>query len=285
MDVEHLLSYGFPEVTQTYDDAFTILYGISVGLGADPIDARQLPYVYEENLRAFPTMAVVLATPGFWAQDPQFGIDWKRVLHGEQGLTIHKPLPATGTVVGRLRVKAIDDKGAGKGAVIHTERTLEDATTGERLATLEQATFARGDGGFGGDNPRRGVSWGRPSAAPEAVCELSTRPDAALLYRLTGDRNPLHADPAVARVGGFDRPILHGLCTYGVIAHALVSTLADYDAERLCEISGRFSSPVMPGEVISTSIWPGDGEGEFLFEAHGGDGRVVFTHGRARLDR
>lgn len=284
MEVEHLLSYEFPEVTQTYEDAFTMLYGISVGLGADPMDERQLPYVYEESLRAFPTMAVVLATPGFWARDPQFGIDWKRVLHGEQGLTIHRPLPAKGTVVGRLRVTRIDDKGGEKGAVVHSERTLEDAVTGEKLATLEQTTFARGDGGFGGDNVRGGGSWERPSAGPDAVCELPTRRDAALLYRLTGDRNPLHADPAVARVGGFDRPILHGLCTYGTIAHALVSTLADYDADRLRLISGRFSSPVIPGEVIATAVWQGDHDGELLFEAKAGDGRVVFTHGRARLD-
>jgi acyl dehydratase len=285
MDVKHLLSHRFPAVTQSYDDAFTILYGISVGLGADPMDERQLPYVYEEGLRAFPTMAVVLATPGFWAQDPQFGIDWKRVLHGEQGLTIHKPLPPTGTVVGRLRVTAIDDKGAEKGAVIRSERTLEDAAGGDRLATLEQTTFARGDGGFGGVNVRRDNGWERPAREPDAVCDLPTRPDGALLYRLTGDRNPLHADPAVARVGGFDRPILHGLCTYGLIAHALVSTEAGYDADRLRGISGRFSSPVVPGEVISTSIWRGDGDGELLFEAKGGDGRVVFTHGKARLDR
>jgi acyl dehydratase len=284
MDVELLLSHRFPDVTQTYGDSFTILYGLSVGLGADPIDERQLPYVYEEGLRAFPTMAVVLATPGFWAQDPRFGIDWKRVLHGEQSLTVHKPLPAVGTVTGKLRVTAIDDKGAAKGAVIHSERTLEDASTGDRLATLEQTTFARGDGGFGGENVRRGSGWERPSGEPLAVRELPTRADAALLYRLTGDRNPLHADPAVARVGGFDRPILHGLCSYGVIAHALVSTRADYDAGRLRGISGRFSSPVVPGESISTSIWEGEGEGELLFEAKGGDGRVVFTHGRARLD-
>ena len=282
MDHEHLLSHRFPDVTQSYDDAFTMLYGLSIGLGVDPMDERELPYVYEESLKAFPTMAVVLATPGFWASDPQFGIDWKRVLHGEQGLVVHKPLPPVGEVVGRLRIVAIDDKGADKGAVIHSERTLHDAADDELLATLEQTTFARGDGGFGGENARRSPGWERPATPPDLVCERATEPDAALLYRLTGDRNPLHSDPAVARAGGFERPILHGLCTYGVIAQSLVAGLADYDADRLLGVSGRFFSPVMPGESISTSVWRGEGD-EVLFEATGGDDRIVFTHGRARI--
>jgi acyl dehydratase len=282
MEAEQLLSHAFEDVKQTYDDASAILYALSIGIGADPIDERQLTYVYEDGLRAFPTMAVVLATPGFWASDPRFGIDWKQVLHGEQGLTMHRPLPAAGEVVGRLRVTAIDDKGADKGAVIHSERTLSDAASGDLLATLEQTTFARGDGGFGGENVKRGSDWARPAREPDEVCTMPTRPDGALLYRLTGDRNPLHADPAVALAGGFDRPILHGLCTYGVIAHALVATAGEYDATRLRGLSGRFSSPVMPGEAIATSIWQED-EG-LIFEATAEEGRIVFTRGRARLD-
>jgi acyl dehydratase len=282
VDPQQLLSHAFPDVSQRYEDAFTMLYSLSIGLGEDPMDERRLPYVYEDDLRAFPTMAVVLATPGFWASDPEFGIDWKRVLHGEQSLVMHRPLPATGEVVGKLRITAIDDKGAYKGAIIHSERSLFNADGGELLATLEQTTFARGDGGFGGENVKRGGDWERPTAKPDAVCELPTQLDSALLYRLTGDRNPLHSDPAVARTGGFDRPILHGLCTYGVIAHALVATLGDYDATRLRRLSGRFSSPVMPGEAITTSIW-GRGD-EVLFEAAADGGRVVFTHGRAQIN-
>jgi acyl dehydratase len=228
-------------------------------------------------------MAVVLATPGFWSMKPEFKIDWKQVLHGEQELVLHHPLPTAGTVVGRLQITAVDDKGADKGALIHSERTLTDARSGILLATLRQTTFARGDGGFGGDNPRRSQVWLRPDREPDQVCELATTPNNALVYRLTGDDNPLHADPAVARLAGFDQPILHGLCTYGLIAHALVRTLAGYDASRLHQLSGRFSSPVMPGEVIRTAMWV-DG-GRVLFEARATDDRVVFTHGVAALAR
>ena len=215
MDAELLLSHRFPDVTQAYDEQFTILYALSIGLGGDPLDQRQLPYVYEHALQAFPTMAVVLATPGFWPMQAEFKIDWKRVLHGEQELVVHRPLPPAGSVVGRLQITGIDDKGAAKGALIHTERTLSDAS-GKLLATLRQTNFARGDGGFGGGNRRRTHNWVRPSRAADHVCELPTATNSALLYRLTGDRNPLHADPAVARAAGFDRPILHGLCTFGV---------------------------------------------------------------------
>lgn len=281
MDVERLLSHAFPQVTQTYSDNFTMLYALSIGLGADPVDERQLPYVHDKGLRAFPTMAVVLATPGFWSMQPEFEIDWKHVLHGEQELVVHRSLPPAGMVTGQLRITAIDDKGADKGALIHSERELVDASSGDPLATLRQTTFARSDGGFGGDNPRRESSWVRPDRAPEHSCALPTAPNSALLYRLTGDRNPLHADPAVARAARFDRPILHGLCTYGVVAHAIVRSLAGYDAARLRRLGGRFSSPVMPGETIQTSIWE-ESDG-LLFEATATNGRVVLTHGRAEV--
>jgi acyl dehydratase len=281
MNVDRLLSHSFPRVTQSYDDNFTMLYGLSVGLAADPLDPRQLPYVYEQELRTFPTMSVVLATPGFWSMRPEFEISWRQVLHGEQELIVHRPLPVAGTVAAQLRITAIDDKGAAKGALIHSERTLVEAGSGQPLATLRQTTFARADGGFGGENPPRVTGWTRPTRDPDHACSLPTARNGALLYRLTGDRNPLHADPAVARVAGFDEPILHGLCTYGVIAHALVRTLANYDAERLRRLAGRFSSPVVPGEVITTSIW--EEPNGMLFEATATDGRVVFTHGRAEV--
>jgi acyl dehydratase len=283
MNVNEVLSYSFPRVTRSYDDTFTMLYALSIGFGTDPTDECELPYVYEEGsgLRSFPTIAVVLGSPGFWARDPRFGIDWKRVLHGEQALEVHRQLPPSGTVNSDFQVVAIDDKGGDKGAVIHTERTLSDGESGERLATLRQTTFARGDGGFGGDNPKRGQQWTKPTRDPEHVCALPTAANSALIYRLTGDRNPLHAEPAVARAAGFERPILHGLCTYGVVARAVTAAVANHDASRLESISGRFSSPVIPGELIATRIWR-DGS-EISFEATADDGRVVFTHGRARV--
>lgn len=283
MDIDRVLAHEFPDVTQSYDDKFTMLYALTIGLGADPCDERQLPYVYEDQLQAFPTMAVVLATPGFWAMQPEFKIDWKQVLHGEQELIVHRPLPPAGSVIGQFAVTAIHDKGAAVGALVHSERKLIDAASGDLVATLKVTTMCRGDGGFSGSNRRSQSKWERPSRSADYECDLPTLPSSALLYRLTGDRNPLHADPAVARAAGFDQPILHGLCTYGVIAHALVRTLADYDASRLRGLAGRFSSPVMPGEVIHTSIWA-EGDG-IAFEATATGGRVVFTHGFAEIAR
>jgi acyl dehydratase len=258
-----------------------MLYALSIGLGADPMDERQLPYVYEDGLRAFPTMPVVLAWPGFWAQDPAFGIDWRLVLQGEQALEVCRPLPATGTVVSKFRITRVDDKGARVGALVYSERSLTDAGSGDLLAVLTQTTMCRGDGGFGGDPGQKRTPWQRPDRAADHECEIATPLNAGLIYRLNGDRNPLHADPAVARAGGFERPILHGLCTYGMAGHALVRSLADYDATRLRALGGRFSSPVVPGEVIRTSIWTtGDG---VLFEATATGGRVVFSQGRAEI--
>src|ERR1700742_3708310 len=221
MNTHRLLTHRFPEVSHAYDESFSILYALSIGLGRAPMDERRLRYVCEDRLEAFPTMAAVLATPGFWAQDPQFEIDWKRGLHGEQELEIHTDLPAAGELIGSLRIVAIDDKGADTGALIHSERTLRDAATGTLVATLRQSTFARGDGGFGGERGGNTHAWTRPSAAPDVVWDVQTQPDSALLYRLTGDRNPVHSNPGVAREAGFDAPILHGLCTFGMIAQSL----------------------------------------------------------------
>ena len=284
MDAAALLSHEFPEIGHRYETAFTMLYGLSIGLGGDPLDERQLRYVLEDGAggpRAFPTLAVVLATPALWFREPRFQMDWRRVLQGEQHLAVHEPIPPEGRVTARFRVVEIDDKGPEKGAIIHTERSLRSADTGALLATLRQSTFARGDGGFGGDNTSRPTTWARPGRPPDHICELPTPLNAALIYRLTGDRNPLHADPAVARDAGFERPILHGLCTYGVIAHALVRTVAGYDAVRLRQLGGRFAAPVTPGETISTRVWV-ESE-EIIFDAQVGE-RTVFTHGRAHFD-
>ncbi len=202
-------------------------------------------------------MAVVLAHPGFWLQRQDTGVDWRKVLHGEQWLTLHKVLPSSGTVIGRSRVLEIVDKGQGKGAFVYSKRELIDCETGDLLATAVQTAVCRGDGGFGGpgswsDAPKlRPV----PESQPEIIVNLETRPESALLYRLCGDFNPLHADPAVARAVGFDRPILHGLATYGMAGHALLKALCAYDAGRLRRFDCRFVAPVYPGETIVTEIW------------------------------
>ena len=253
----------FADIVQTYAAKDSILYALGVGLGHDPMDERQLQYVYEKNLRALPTMAAVLGYPGFWVKEPDSGVDWVQVLHGEQAITIHQPLPAAGTVVGKFRVKGIVDKGKGRGALLLQERGVFDRKSGALLATVESLTFARGDGGFSesGDNGPKGGDPAppppphTPDTAPEQTCDLPTLPQAALIYRLSGDYNPLHAEPAVAAAAKFPRPILHGLATYGAAGHAILRTFCDYDAAKLKSLSVRFSAPVYPGETIRTEMW------------------------------
>jgi len=256
LDPDRLLAWPFEEVEQTYTVKDAIIYALGVGFGFNPLDEKQLPYVFEEaDFTAVPTMAVVLAGPGFWVRNPASGVDWRKVLHGEQGIRLHKPLPGAATVTARTRVTNILDKGADKGALIYSERDLVDKETGETLATLSSTTFARGNGGFGGQAGPQPRPHAVPGRDPDAVCDLPTRPQAALLYRLSGDPNPLHADPKVAASAGFKAPILHGLCTLGVAGHAVLRTFCDYDATRFRSLRLRFSSPVYPGETIRTEMW------------------------------
>ncbi len=264
IDYQRLKDWPFEDVVQAYTARDTILYALGVGLGEDPTDPQQLKFLYEDGLHALPTLAVVLSRPGFWVRDPRSGVDWKQVLHGEQGLVLHRPLPPEGEVSARTRIDEIVDKGPGKGALIYSSRTLVDRRDGQKLCTLTSTTFCRGDGGFGGPSGPTPAPRPIPGTAPELTCDLPTSPRAALIYRLSGDLNPLHIDPEVARVAGFPRPILHGLGTYGAAGHALLKVLCDYDASRLIRMDVRFSSPVFPGETIRTEIWrTGPGQAAF----------------------
>ncbi len=255
----------FKDVEQTYTWKDSALYALGIGFGHDPLDVKQLRFVYEGNQDqlAVPTMPVVLATPGFWVKEPDSGVDWVKVLHGEQSLVLHKPLPVQGTVIGRLRITGIVDKGAGKGAILVQERTLYDKATGDLLATAEGLTFCRGDGGFS-DTPGNGPKGGDPApaakppvpdSAPDIVRDMPTMPQAALIYRLNADLNPLHADPAVATAAGFKAPILHGLASYGAAGHAVLAACCDYDPSRLKSFGLRFTSPVYPGETLRVEMW------------------------------
>ena len=290
IDYFALKARKFPEVEQSYAAKDTMLYALGLGYGYDPMDERQLQFVYEKNLKALPTMAVVLAYPGFWMKNPDSGIDWVRLVHGEQSLTVHKPLPVAGTVIGSTNIKAVVDKGQGKGALVFQERTLHDKATGDLLATLDHLTFCRADGGFSdkaGNGPNGGDAPLAPKApvpesAPHAVCDLPTLPQAALIYRLCADDNPLHAEPAVAKAAGFPQPILHGLATYGVAGHAILKTYCDYDPERLKSLSLRFSAPVFPGETIRTEMWREAGRVQFRARTIQRD-VVVLSHGSAQI--
>lgn len=262
----------------SYGDRETMLYALGVGMGADPLNMKELPFVYENGLKALPTQATVAA----WGAGNAgaIGMNYLMVVHGEQRLTMHKPMPTEADILADWRVMEIVDKGPGKGAIIWNETVLKDKASGAKICTLVGATFARGDGGCGGPSSGGPAPHDVPTRAPDAEITLQTRPDQALIYRLSGDRNPLHSDPGVAKAAGFDRPILHGLCTYGVCGRAVLQTFADYDPARIKALDVRFSSPVFPGEAIAVRMWK-DGE-TISFEAAVPERSVtVIKNGRA----
>ena len=279
---DKLIALDVPIKEQTYGAKDCILYALGIGLGHDPMNEDELPFVYEKNLKVLPTMGTVLGHAGFWAQRSDTGIDWLKVVNGEQGITLHRPLTGAGTVVGRLRIVEVIDKGAGKGALVLTERKVTDKATGEPVATVTQTTFCRADGGFGG--PQRLAPAPHPilARAPDIVCDLATRPEAALIYRLSGDDNPLHAEPAVARQAGYERPIMHGLGNFGVAGHALLKTMCGYDPARLVAFACRFSAPVFPGETLRTEMWRDGGIVSFRSRVVGRD-VIAVNNGRAEV--
>lgn len=264
---KEVLDWKFAQVEQRYSARDAILYALGLGYGHDPLDEAGLRYLFEEHpqgLAVVPSLAVVLGGPGAWMRDPRTGIDWVRSLHGEQGLVMHAPLPAEATVIGRNRVTGIIDKGPGKGALLKMERDIVDATTGRLLAVRTSTSFLRGDGGCGAPGAGAARPEPLPARAADARIAIGTRPEQALLYRLSGDYNPVHASPAVARKAGFERPILHGLCTFGIACRALVQEACGGEAHRLVSMNGRFSASVYPGETQTVELW-NEGGGRIRF--------------------
>jgi acyl dehydratase len=250
LDIERIKNLALAPIEQHYDVRDTILYALGLGYGANPLDEAELAYVFEQDLKTVPSMCSVLSHPGFWLKDPLYKVNWIKVLHAEQAFTIHRPIPSSGTVRGQYRVAGCEDRGADKGAMLHMEKTLLDAASGEKLATVRSTVFLRGDGGQGSFGAPIQPATPLPERKPDRVVEIPTHPSSALLYRLSGDWNPLHADPKVARQAGFDRPILHGLCTFGVACRAILQTYCRDEPARLRSLFARFSAPVYPGETI-----------------------------------
>jgi acyl dehydratase len=288
LDYQAVKAWAFPVVERTYTVDDTMFYALAVGMGADPVDERQLRFVNDTagTPLAMPTMAVVLGWPGSWMSDTATGIDFSKIVHGEETVEWHRPIPASGTIVSRHRVTHVVDKGAGRGATVTYVKELTDKATGERLATVTHTTFGRGDGGFSANGGKSDAPPAplpkAPERPPDQVIEMPTLPQQALLYRLCADRNPLHSEPAVARKAGFPQPILHGLGTYGVACHAMLAALCDYDPARLARLSVRFSSPVYPGETIRFEIY--DEGSEFAFRARiPARDKVVLDYGRVAL--
>jgi acyl dehydratase len=261
---------------RSWSSTDALLYAIGVGAGlGDPL--QELQFTTENTAGAqqqvLPTFGVLLAQVRAGGNLGDF--DRAMLVHAEQSIELHKPLPVAGTLRTSATVTGIYDKGSG--ALIQTENHAVDAATGEPMVTTRSGAFIRGEGGFGGD---RGTSapWQLPDRAPDFKVTQQTRPEQALLYRLSGDHNPLHTDPAFAARGGFSRPILHGLCTYGITGRVLLHELCGSDPARFVSMSGRFSSPVLPGEALVVSIWAGE-EGTAQFQTAKQDGTVVIDRG------
>ncbi len=236
-----------------------LLYHLALGAGADPVDPRELRYTIEDGLQVLPTFAVVAQTVHRFdppaVEFPGISIDLAKVLHGTQRVDVHRRLPADGKARATARITGVYDKGSA--AVVETETVVSDLD-GVPIWTNTSSIFARGEGGFGGDRGPSGPP-GPPDRAPDAVVVTPTAPQQALWYRLLGDRNPLHSHPEFAAKAGFPRPILHGLCTYGMVCKAVVDAELDGDVARVAGYGVRFAGVVFPGETLRTSVWREDG--------------------------
>jgi acyl dehydratase len=282
LNPEKLLALEIPDVEHAYGPKDCILYALGVGLGQDPLDRDELAFIYEKNLKVLPTFAVMMGYGAYWLRHPEFGVTWEKVVHGEHAMRLHAPIVPQGIVIGRTRILDVADKGEGKGALVYSQREIFDKASGRLLVTLKQTTFCRGDGGFGGPKRETPAPHAIPARMPDGVVDFATRPEMALIYRLSGDVNALHVDPDFAKAAGFPRPVLHGLATFGVAGHALLKALCGYDPARLTAMAGRFSAPVYPGETIRTEFWR-DGN-VVSFRARVKDRDVVaIDHGRAQV--
>ncbi len=283
MSLDHSL-VGVPSEPQerswTSTDALLYAVGVGAGLG-NPLQELEFTTENTEGMpqQVLPTFGVLIAQARLGRSLGDF--DRALLVHAEQAFELHQPLPVEGTARTVSTVTGIYDKGSG--ALVVSENVAEDAATGAKLVTSTSGVYILGEGGFGGD---RGVSggWRRPVRPPDHTVVQPTRPEQALLYRLSGDRNPLHADPEFAARGGFSRPILHGLCTYGMTGRALLHTLCGSDPARFRSMSGRFTRPVLPGDTLVVSIWrPEDGGDTALFRTATEDGTVVIDRGQMQF--
>jgi acyl dehydratase len=239
-----------------YGDREVMLYAYGIGMGADPLDENELAFVNEaaatpRPLKVVPTFASVAA----WGATPgEMNLNRVMVVDGEREITFHRPLAVAARLLVDSRVLAVFDKGKDKGAVIRHQTLLKNEE-GDALATLVASRFARGDGGFGGTSEGQPEPHQVPSRAPDKSIDIPTRADQALIYRLCGDRNPLHSDPEFARRAGFPKPILHGMCTFGLTCRGILMTYADYDPTAFRQHAARFSAPVYPGETVTVDLW------------------------------
>jgi acyl dehydratase len=253
MNVEAIRGAELAPAAWRWDAKTVILYHLGIGAGVPATAESELTYTYEAALKVLPTFGVLPAFPALRGMFSLEGVKIKpmMVLHGEQDLVIKRPLPIVADVSTTARVADVYDKGTGAVVVVEATTSLED---GEVLCTNRFSSFIRGEGGFGGESgpPPGNLA---PERNPDLVVESPTMPQQALLYRLSGDDNPIHADPAMAARAGFDRPILHGLCSFGITCKAVVDAALEGDVGKVGRFQARFAGVVFPGETLVTSMW------------------------------
>jgi acyl dehydratase len=282
MNLDKLLALKFTPVEYHTTTRDCMLYALGLGASCDPVDSGDLQFTHETGLRVFPSMVNVICHASGWIRNPELAIDWVRVLHGEQSFRILRPIEPNRSYLGSYCITAVVDKGAGKGAIVYTENRLSEKDSGETVSIIGASLVLRGDGGSGGTRQEAPAPHSLPQRTPDHTCVLATLPQQALLYRLSGDYNPIHADPAAAHKAGFDRPILHGQCTLGVATRAILRTCCGQNSELLRSVQVRFSSPVYPGETIATEIWQDGGTVSFRSSV-AERGIVVLNNGRAQI--
>jgi acyl dehydratase len=279
LNLDYLSHLRFDPVETTLTDRDAMLYALSIGLGRNPEDSHDLRYVYERDLKVFPTMPLVVGHPGNWTNDPRTGVTRAMVVHGGQRLTTHCELPLGVPVTTTNKITGIFDKGE-RGAVVIIERESFDKGSGTLIARSESSVFCRADGGFGGPGGPAYEFQPIPDCCAQTQLEVSTPDNAALLYRLNQDRNPLHADPEIAHKAGFPRPVLHGLCTLGMAAVAIAKVFPN---RTLRSIEARFSKPIFPGELMTIDLWVVDNEMAFRTRVAARN-VAVLDRGRAIFD-
>ena len=279
INYDEIMSLKSENIEISYTDKDSILYGLGVGLGNDPMDVDELKYVYENGQIALPSMATNFQYHSSLLMSAK--LNFVMVVHGEQKLSIVNPIPVSGDFLADMKVLNCFDKGASKGAIIDVETTVKLKSDGTEICKLISTTFARGDGGFDGpETPPQEIF--EPEGSPDIVDEITTKPDQALIFRLSGDYNPLHSDPNFAKAAGFPKPILHGLCTYGVACRSIVKTACDNDVKKLKSFNCRFSSPVFPGETIVTEMWKNGNDINFQSKVKERD-KIILKNGVSEI--
>ena len=282
MNLEKILAHQFKDIEFTATPRDCMLYALGIGVGMRPEDQRDLQFTYEDGLKFFPSYVNVICHPGAWITAPEFEVSWVKLLHGEQSFINHRQPEPGKTYVGSYKLIGVIDKGEGKGAMMYLQKELREKGAADVVSTVTSTYVLRGDGGSGGTMSEAPKIHAIPETAPQASCALPTLPQAALIYRLSGDYNPIHASPGIAKKAGFDRPILHGLCTFGIATRAIMQTYCNDDPAKLKSVNLRFSLPVYPGETIVTEMWKDGNIISFRAKAKERDA-VVLNNGRAEV--